>query len=230
MFKQRSDKKELLDDLQVSPLHLSRNLRELHTINSYLGGYRVTTTALRRVLSPKKPSVVVDLGSGGGDTVLHLRKWSISQNYSLQLKGIDINPNCVSHSVERCGEAPGIQFVCDDYRRVKYHFPDVDVIHASLFCHHLSDEEIVELLKFSKENGLTLVINDLQRHPVAYYAITALTKLLSRSHLVKHDAPLSVLRGFTTKEWKDLLAQAGIKKYSLKSRWAFRHELIVYHD
>ena len=230
MFKRRSDRKELLDDLGVSPLQLNRNLKELHTINSCLGGYRVTTNALSRVLSPKKPSVIVDLGSGGGDTVMHLRKWSINKKYSLQIKGIDINPNCVNYSLERSAMAPGVQFVCDDYKRVKDHFPDADVLHASLFCHHLSDDEIVELLRFSKENRMTLVINDLQRHPFAYYAIKALTTFFSRSRLVKHDAPLSVLRGFKTKEWEALLQKAGITNYSLKSRWAFRHELIVYHE
>jgi ubiquinone/menaquinone biosynthesis C-methylase UbiE len=230
MFDRRSNKKELLDDPQVNPVHLNRNLKELHTINSYLGGYRITTSALGRVLSPKKPAVVVDLGSGGGDTVLHLQRWSLNKKYSVQLKGIDINPNCVNYSVERCGKAPGIQFICDDYRRVKYHFPEADVLHASLFCHHLSDDEVVELLRFSKENRMTLVINDLQRHPLAYFAIRTLTAFFSRSHLVKHDAPLSVLRGFTTKEWVTLLQKAGVTKYSLRNRWAFRHELIVYND
>jgi hypothetical protein len=45
---------------------------------------------------------------------------------------------------------------------------------------------------------------------------------------VKHDAPLSVLRGFKKYEWKAMLAQAEIKQYSLKNKWAFRHQLIIY--
>src|SRR5688572_653616 len=115
MFKERSNKKELLDAAHIPAEHLARNLRELHTINTYLGGYRLTKNALRKVLSPKKPAVVVDIGSGGGDTVLRLHKWSMDQSYNLQLKGIDVNPDCVSYSIDRTAGVPGIQFICDDY-------------------------------------------------------------------------------------------------------------------
>ncbi len=230
MFKERSNKKELLDAPHIPAEHLAQNLRELHTINTYLGGYRLSKNALKNVLSPKKPAVVVDIGSGGGDTVLRLHKWSMDQSYSLQLKGIDVNPDCVNYSIGRTAGVPGIQFICDDYKKVKFHVPDVDVLHASLFCHHLSEGEIIDLLRFAKENRITLVINDLERHPLAYYAISFLTRLFSRSYLVKNDAPLSVLRGFTKKEWKSMLGEAGIERYSLRSRFAFRHEVIVYHN
>ena len=230
MFKERSNKKELLDDPHVPAEHLRRNLHELHVINSWLGGYQTTIGALKKVLSPKKPSVVVDLGSGGGDTALRLRNWSISRNYCMQIRGIDINTTCVDYSIARCEGIPGIQFICDDYRNVKTHVPDIDVLHASLFCHHLSNEEIVDLLRFARENRIALVINDLERNALAYYGIRLLTRLFSRSHLVKNDAPLSVLRGFKKSEWRGFLRDAGIEKYSISRKWAFRHQVIVYND
>jgi len=46
--------------------------------------------------------------------------------------------------------------------------------------------------------------------------------LFSKSYLVKNDAPLSVLRGFSGREWKQLLNNAGIDKFELKWKWAFR--------
>jgi hypothetical protein len=46
--------------------------------------------------------------------------------------------------------------------------------------------------------------------------------------MVKHDSKLSVLRSFTRKELQTLLAQMGIKKYSIKWMWAFRWQVIIY--
>jgi hypothetical protein len=45
--------------------------------------------------------------------------------------------------------------------------------------------------------------------------------------MVKIDAPLSVLRGFKKQELIDILKQAGITRYTLKWKWAFRWELII---
>jgi hypothetical protein len=106
--------------------------------------------------------------------------------------------------------------------------PRIDVLHAALFCHHLTEQEIVRLLRFALDHKSVLVINDLERNSIAYYAIRTLTRLFSKSRLVKHDAPLSVLRGFKRSEWKNMIAEAGAKKFTINKRWAFRHQVIVY--
>ena len=84
------------------------------------------------------------------------------------------------------------------------------------------------MILWMKENCKTgFFINDLQRHPLAYYSIKWITKLFSRSYLVKNDAPLSVARAFEKKEWEQIFLKAGIKNYSIRWKWAFRY-LIVY--
>ncbi len=228
MFKERSHTKELLDTCTMSVEDLSQNLRELHTINKWLGGYSITFKAMNKVVKPHTPAIIMDLGCGGGDTLNELHSWSLKKNRSVQLNGIDILPGCISYSQTNTRGKTGIRFICDDYRNSTAHIPKIDVMHASLFCHHLNDDEIVELIRFTLSNKITLVINDLERHPLAYYSIKALTALFSRSHLVKNDAPLSVLRGFKKSEWRRLLELSGAKKYTVTNRWAFRHEVIVY--
>jgi hypothetical protein len=86
----------------------------------------------------------------------------------------------------------------------------------------------VDLIQFAQKNNSTLVINDLERNRFAYYSIKFLTKIFSKSYLVKNDAPLSVLRGFKKNEWTQLIKLSGVKNYSIKYKWAFRHEIIVY--
>jgi hypothetical protein len=45
--------------------------------------------------------------------------------------------------------------------------------------------------------------------------------------MVKHDAPLSVLRAFTKRELVEILEKAGLIDYRIKWRWAFRWQVIA---
>jgi hypothetical protein len=62
---------------------------------------------------------------------------------------------------------------------------------------------------------------------MAYYSIKWLTKVFSRSYLVKNDAPLSVKRGFKKNDLIELLKQAGINNYTIEWKWAFRWLVVV---
>jgi SAM-dependent methyltransferase len=226
MFKNRSYTKELLDGDSISSQDLFQNLKELNTINNLLGGYRISFNALKKVVVKTKPLVFVDIGCGGGDTLKQIQNWSRKYNYNLKLVGVDLKPVCIDYSVKNNNSE--IEFICDDYKNVLHHISKVDVIHACLFCHHLTEDEIVGLIKFCKSHHITLIINDLERNPIAYYAIKFLTQLFSKSYLVKNDAPLSVLRGFKKSEWERIIKQAEVNDYSINYKWAFRHEVIVY--
>lgn len=228
MFKNRSDQKELLDEENIPTKDLYQNLKELNVINRLLGGYNITISTLNRILKEGKQHTLVDIGCGGGDTLKQIDEWSKKRPLDMQLVGIDLKEDCISYAKENNGER--ISFICDDYRNVLRHIPKVDIIHACLFCHHLTKEEIIELITFCMVNKITLVINDLERNALAYYAIKILTQLFSKSYLVKNDAPLSVKRGFRRDEWKKIISESGAAKYSVSNRWAFRHEIIIYAD
>jgi 2-polyprenyl-3-methyl-5-hydroxy-6-metoxy-1,4-benzoquinol methylase len=228
MFKIRSTEKELLDRDDIPEQALRRNLMELDVINRYLGGYSISKSALKKVLKPKQNMVLVDIGCGGGHTLKNIHEWSLRKRYSLQLAGIDKKETCIRHSIETNAGKAGLRFICDDYRNADAHLSRIDVIHASLFCHHLSEDEIKELITYAREKNIILVINDLQRNALSYFAIKALTALFSRSYLVKNDAPLSVLRGFKKSEWERILKSCGTESYSIENKWAFRHQVIVH--
>jgi hypothetical protein len=103
-----------------------------------------------------------------------------------------------------------------------------DIVIASLFCHHLKDDELNELFNWCALHAKTaVIINDLHRHPLAYYSIAWLTSLFSRSYLVKNDAKLSVLRGFKSKELISLVSRTGFQQITIKWCWAFRWLLII---
>jgi len=227
MFKNRNYTKELLDNENIPEKDLFQNLKELDTINSLLGGYTITFKALTKILTKNKTYTLADIGCGGGDTLKRINKWSKKNNYSISLAGVDLNSTCVKYAQNNQPNST-INFICDDYKNAYNHLEKIDILHASLFCHHLNEREIVELIQFCIKNKTTLIINDLERNRFAYYAIKFLTNIFSKSYLVKNDAPLSVLRGFKSKEWKEILKQSEATNYSIKYKWAFRHEVIVY--
>jgi 2-polyprenyl-3-methyl-5-hydroxy-6-metoxy-1,4-benzoquinol methylase len=233
MFKHRSSQKELLDATNIAQTLLWQNLKELAFINRYLGGHQISINALNQ-LFPKiklhKLIYVADIGCGGGDSIKALQQWFVYKHLPVQLIGVDLKADCITYASNYCKALKEVQFICDDFRNVFSQFQKIDIVHASLFCHHFTEEEIISFIKICKANKAIFIINDLERNPVAYYAIKMLTNIFSKSPLVKHDAPLSVKRGFKKKEWRAMLEKAQVKHFALKNKWAFRHQLIIYPD
>ena len=223
MFKHRSHTKELLDG-DVTEKDLVLNLKELHLINTLLGGYGISINAFKKINLQNKN--IVDIGSGGGHMLHEIYKYTQNKDINCRLYGVDLKEVCTKYARAHLPES--LTFITDDYKNVGNHIEQINILHACLFTHHLSNELIVELIEFAIKNKCTLIINDLERNPLAYYSIKGLTRLFSKSFLVKNDAPLSVLRGFKKREWIALLRQAGATQYSVKSKWAFRHQIIVY--
>lgn len=230
-FVYRSYQKELLDRDNIPFEHIKQNMRELDTINHYLGGHRITLCGLRWLLKATPvidPLHIVEIGSGGGDNLRVVKQWAHRSGRKVVLTGIDINPECVAYA-QGVEDNKDIQFWCSDYREARFTYPP-HVIFSSLFCHHFGEEELVQMLQWMRHNSrIGFFINDLHRHPVAYYSIKAITQLLSRSYLVKNDAPLSVQRGFKKEDWEALFDKAGIDNFTCRWQWAFRWLVTYLH-
>ena len=205
-------------------------MKELNTINTYLGGHAITIKGFQELVQDKKLIKVCEIGCGGGDNLLAIYNWCQEKNIDVQLVGIDYNPDCITVAKEQLSFA-GAQFIATDYKTAVFGDDKPDIIFSSLFCHHFSNEELVFMLNWMQRNaGTGFFINDLHRHILAYYSIKFLTSLFSKSYLVKNDAPLSVQRGFIKREWKDLLVQSTVDNYSIEWKWAFRWLIISRHS
>jgi 2-polyprenyl-3-methyl-5-hydroxy-6-metoxy-1,4-benzoquinol methylase len=226
-FSRRSNRKELLDRDDIPFRDIARNMLELDFINTWLGGHAISVEGLRQLSRGRQQISICEIGCGGGDNLRVLSRWCIRQGIDARVMGIDYNADCLSVAKERWAGGPA-EWVHSDYRRVVFSGQRPDIIFSSLFCHHFTDEELVGQLRWMEEQaGLGWFINDLQRHPLAYYGIRLLTSGFSRSYLVRHDAPLSVLRGFHRREWQALLDQAVKGRYTLGWKWAFRWLIVA---
>lgn len=212
---------ELLDDPNIPFADIQLNMRELAFINRWLGGHANTIKGMKAVLPSRldRTLVVAELGSGGGDNLAAIDKWAKQQKISVQLVGIDLNEHCVSYAQQRF---PQIQFVHGSYEQVTA-WVQPDILFSSLFAHHFNEKEVMQQLSWMKQTArVGFFINDLHRHPIARASIALLTGMFSSSYLVKHDAPLSVQRGWLRSDWQEMMQQVGIQDADIVWKWAFR--------
>lgn len=217
-FSKRSSQPELMDTEVVSYEQFRHCLRELETINHWTLAYGPTLRWLRRMGRNNPVSEILDVGSGGGDMLRRIVQRNAGYAANTKLIGIDLNPwskkaaNKWSHALPIKFETGNIF----DFKPAR----NADVIISSLFTHHLSDEQLVEFLRWMETHATRgWFINDLHRHWLPYYFIKAATSLLSRNPLIKHDAAVSVSRAFTRVDWQRLLLQASIPVEQVRIRW-----------
>jgi SAM-dependent methyltransferase len=221
---------ELMDDFAVDGLIIEQTLRELEIINKWLGGNYVTINAIDKLIGTNRDKTwrIIDLGCGGGEMLKLIALWARKRSIQVELIGIDANQHVVNYAKNNTSEFSEISFITGNVLSEELMSMQADIITATLFTHHFSDEDLIRLLQRAKKSAsVGLAINDLHRHWFAFRSINLLTALFSKSPLVKNDAGLSVLRAFKKHELVNILQAAGINKYSIKWQWAFRWQVIA---
>jgi 2-polyprenyl-3-methyl-5-hydroxy-6-metoxy-1,4-benzoquinol methylase len=231
---ERSSAAEIMDDLESSGPDLHQALRELETINYLLGGNYVTLSGIKQLIERSQlsePITIVDLGCGSGDMLRWIRRWLEKKKIKAGLKGVDANPNVVkyatAHTPPSCEIVyETINIFSNEFKALKF-----DIVTGTLFFHHFTNTELIDFFKqLRAQASVGLIINDIHRHWFSYHSIKWLTKLFSKSAMVRHDAAQSVLRAFTKDDWLDILRQSGITHYRIKWCWAFRWQVIIFFD
>jgi ubiquinone/menaquinone biosynthesis C-methylase UbiE len=216
---------EILDGRDYSREELFQNLRELCLVNRWLGGHAHSAALMKQCIrSGFVPEAVVDIGCGGGDTLEMLEKEFSADLPNCSWIGCDLHPWCLEYAyLHHSGKC--IQFLEKDFQQMEIR--GSVLYHAALFFHHFPEEDIIRFISFVHSKGSALVINDLHRHPLAYWGIRLLASLPGVGRLFRNDAPLSVQRGFARKEWLQILEKCGIRNYKIRWAWAFRYLIFI---
>lgn len=232
MFSNRSEEKEIMDDLEASGDIIPQTLHELDLINRRLGGNQVTINGLKKILKDKqilKKLSIADIGCGGGDILKVIAEWARRKNLEVNLTGIDANPHIIEYARSNSRQYPELSFQAVNIFSEEFYQQQFDIITCSLFTHHFTDNELIALFQQLKNQvNIGMVINDLHRHWLAYYSIKVIVRLFSRSAMVKNDGPVSVLRAFSKQDLEKIMQKAGIKNYTISWKWAFRWQLIIW--
>ena len=216
-----------MDDLEISGPVVVQTLKELNTINRRLGGNAISISALKKMVRSQSDFLLADLGCGGGDIMKTMASWSRIEGKNATFVGIDANPHIISYAEKNTSEFSEIAYQSINIFSEEFKKQAFDVIHCCLFLHHFSKDQLIQLFShFKRKAKMGVIVNDLHRHPLAYWSISFLTYLFSKSSMVRNDAAVSVARGFKKAELEEILQKAGISDYSLSWKWAFRWKLV----
>ncbi len=187
MMNTRSLAPEIMDEPGASPPVTRAFHRDLNRIHRFMGNWRTLAERLRGVNS------VIDIGCGDGALLVYLRDHARVR----QVTGIDLKP-------PDCAE-PGIEMIQAD--ATSDPLPRADAAVAVMLLHHLTDEQVVALIRNVGRSCDRFICIDPVRHwlPMALYTVF-LCPMLSRVGAL--DGRQSIRRSFRRDELSALVEQA----------------------
>lgn len=219
---------EIMDDFTLPSAEVDPVLAGLGKMNAWFGGHRSLIRALK-AFPVQAGNKISDWGCGGGDALRAIAIWARSSRMSVKLVGVDKAPAAVKFAKKECAAFPNISFLQTDVMSAELVANQFDIIVSSLFTHHFTDEEWIRLIRkmyYTASRGI--IITDLHRHWLLYFAVIAITRVFTSSKMARYDGPLSVKRSFTRTELIYLLKKAEIGNYKLTWEWAFRWRIVIY--
>ncbi|MGD8395938.1 MAG: methyltransferase domain-containing protein [Candidatus Eiseniibacteriota bacterium] len=222
---QRCHDAELMDDVSITGPRVERALAEIATVNRLLGGISTSLAGLRPFLAGRRQPVrVLDVGTGGADIPLAIASWCRRERIPIRIVAIDVGADACRIARARTRDAPEVEVCRADVFALPFPPRSFHLAHCAMVLHHFTQSEIARILT-TLATIVTegIVINDLRRHPVAYHGIRLLTRIFSRSRLVRNDAPLSVRRGFQAADLDDLRDRCGFSGFRYRHAYAYRY-------
>lgn len=209
-MKTRSLEPELLDLETPPPEDRGRIAGYLAFVNRWLGGTAAVDLHLRDVTGP---ATVLDVAAGAADMMRDLRR----RHPHLTCVAFDLSDWML-------GLGQGVPRIRGDVRRFPFRDRSVDYIVTTHFFHHLTDDQIVAVLReFDRVARRGIIVNDLIRNRRALFWIKLLTLWANR--YVKVDGPQSVRKAFTRAEVDALARRAGLPW--LRTRLHFGHRFTL---
>lgn len=215
-----------MDQPGLDPVLHRQALDGLRRVNSLSGTAQFFWRPIRslsRTLGNKEIRVL-DIASGGGDVAIALAKIANASGVPLIVDGCDISTVAVSHAqaAARRKKLENVRFFEFDILGSD-DLPTYDVVVCSLFLHHLDGDGSLCLLRQMYQAARHLVLlSDLRRSRFAYWLAWTICRIVSRSHVVHIDGPLSVEAAYTIPEVLALAEQAGVDIVTVARSWPQR--------
>lgn len=183
----RQDAVELLDDSSLPDEVVADAYRDLARVHMWLGNTRVVLKLLR----DGQVHSVLDLGCGQGALLQEIRR-----KLGVQVTGFDLRPAPESSPVPiLAGNA-----VTDP-------LPRADAALAICMVHHLTEAEIIGLVRNVSKSCRRFIILDLVRHPLPLWLFRIFVcPFLGRINAL--DGVTSIRRAYTPRELKELVDTA----------------------
>ena len=213
---------ELLDDPRADPLLVGRELRDIARLNALFGGTRAVVRELepffergrRNAGNGKRQTwTLLDVGTGLGDIPRAAGAAARRHGITLRLVGIELN-RTAARLAQRGDEAHDVPLAVAvaDGGALPLGPRSVDVIVSSQVLHHLPRPVAVRwIATFDRVARQAVVLADLRRSRVAMAGVWAASVGLGLSGVSRHDAVVSLKRGYTKPEFDEMLRRAAVR-------------------
>lgn len=189
---QRSFNPEILDGDNVPEELAVRVFRELTTIHRLLGDTRCLVKAMRR--DPLPIRSVLDIGCGYGGVLQ-----DVTQALGIPGIGVDISVPGQAHSLT---SQPIVKA-----NAVRDPLPQADVAFATHIAHHLTDQDLVEMIANAGRSCRRFILLDLVRAPLPL-ALFRIFIAPFVSPIAAADGQTSVRRAYTPAELTAVVTRA----------------------
>ncbi len=201
---------------EASPEDARESLADIVFLNRWLGGHRVIRGLFRKANTTKQPFTVLDVGAASGDSgAVICQQFPHATVISLDKQALNL---AAAETPKLVGDAFALPFAD----------ASIDYVFCSLFLHHFSEQQVVELLcEFARVASRAVLISDVERQKLARWFLPA-SQWLCRWHpLTVHDGAVSVQSAFTQTELLALAQKTPLHNLNVEThRLAFRLSLI----
>ncbi|APQ19077.1 methyltransferase domain-containing protein [Maribacter hydrothermalis] len=225
-FTHRSSEIELMDSFSGTTKELEVILQDINRVNKLLGGYSITLRAVFKLitLKDKESYTILDMGCAEGTMLRKLALEGRKRNVKLKLIGVDLNKQSLELARLYSKDYPEITYLEADILKEDFSQWNIDVVMTTLTLHHFTDDGVLKFVhQFNALASLGVVINDLDRSPIAYYLFKAFSLFFIKTEIAKKDGLLSIRRAFKKKDLIYYASKINNATHHIEWKWAFRY-------
>lgn len=216
---------EIMDNPDCDPDLLRRTYAQFRFVNPFVSGWRsIYRRDIRPRLSGTRASVLLDVGSGGGDVARALARWAARDGLRLTVTGID--PDARAHEYASSLPRPsGLSFRQAFSSELVAEGARFDFVVSNHLLHHLSATELGGLLFDSERlcgpDGQALHA-DIARSRFAYLGFALGTWPFFHRSFIRADGLASIRRSYTVAELRAVAPRGWRVTAGLPSRLVLR--------
>jgi len=202
---------EVLDDPRADPTAVRRTLRDIVRLNRVFGGTGAVLWGLEQIMRNAERGMrnrwtMVDVGTGAGDIPIAARQLARQHNIDLVPIGLERIPTAA-----REAQQAGLFAVLADGNALPFADRSVDVVIASQVLHHVPRDMAVRWIgALDRIARRGVVLADLRRSRPAMAGMWLAAFPMGLDRSTRHDAVLSLQRGYTKREFEGMMQEAGI--------------------